>query len=419
MPTFLVQSLGCKVSQYDGQRLEEHLRTLGFVPVAGDQEPDLFILNSCSVTGRAAQKVRQALGAVRRRWPAAKLVLAGCEAKNRDLAAQSSPEADGVLLPNSTLALVEELIAGLGFALSGAATAAFDHTPIAKQRTRAFLKIQDGCRQFCAYCIVPHLRGDEVSKSISDAVQEARQLVQNGFRELVITGIHLGRYAPGLVPFLREIETISGLDRIRLSSIESVEVGDDLIDWLATSVKACAHLHLPLQSGSDEILRAMNRPYTTADFQNVVERLRRRLPDIGITTDFMVGFPGESDALFAESLRFAEMIGFSRMHIFRYSPREGTPAATMCQQVDGRVKRQRAERAEEVWRRSALAFHRRFIGRTVEVLWETCIDNIWRGMSREYIPCESADHPCVDLTNTIQRVNVQLADQENVVVRSL
>ncbi len=414
MPTYFVQSLGCKVSQYDGQRLEEHLRTLGFVPVVDEQEPDLFILNSCSVTGRAAQKVRQTLGAVKRRWPRTKLVLAGCEAKNRDLAAQASPEADGVLLPNSARAVIEELVAGLGFTVRGRVEQDDHHSLFQKVRTRAFLKIQDGCRQFCTYCIVPHLRGEEVSKPVSDGVQEAMQLVQNGFRELVITGIHLGRYAPGLVPFLREIERIPGLDRIRLSSIESVEVGDDLINWLATSPKACAHLHLPLQSGSDETLRAMNRPYTTVDFQNVVDRLRRRLPDIGITTDFMVGFPGESDTLFDESLRFAEQIGFSRMHIFRYSPREGTPAAAMRQQVDGRVKRERAERAEQVRRRSALAFHRRFIGREVEVLWETWVEGFWHGMSREYIPCVMPGSTTADMTNRIERRIVQSAGAENI-----
>lgn len=414
MTTYLVQSLGCKVSQYDGQRLEEHLRTLGFVPVSGDQEPDLFILNSCSVTSRAAQKVRQVLGAVRRRWPRTKLVLAGCEAKNRELTAHMTPEADAVLLPNPTMSTVESLVVALGFTIRGRTGESDEPTLFRKVRTRAFLKIQDGCRQFCSYCIVPHLRGDEWSKPMTDVLKEAGQLVRAGFRELVITGIHLGRYAHGLVSVLREIEKIDGLERIRLSSIEPVEVGDDLIDWLATSPKACAHLHLPLQAGNDAVLKAMNRPYTTADFQAIVDRVRRRIPDIGITTDFIVGFPGETEAQFEEGLRFVEQINCSRMHIFRYSPREGTPAATMARQIDGRTKRLRAERAEQVWHRSALTFHRRFIGRALEVLWETCTAGIWHGMSREYIPCVMPALDASDLTNTIERRIVQSAGVDNV-----
>jgi len=256
--------------------------------------------------------------------------------------------------------------------------------------TRAFLKVQDGCSQFCSYCIVAHLRGPEWSCSIDDAVLEARRLVEEGHRELVLTGIHLGHYRPSLLPLLKEIEKIPGLDRIRLSSIESIEVTDELIDWAATSPKACAHFHLPLQSGSDSVLRAMRRPYTSAEFAEVVERVRARMPLAGITTDLIVGFPGESDEQFAETLKFLEQIQFSRIHIFKFSRRDGTPAADMQNQVNNAVKALRSNQVETVWHRSAQNFYLRFIGQELEVLWETIDNGLLHGFSREYIPCSMA-----------------------------
>jgi len=250
--------------------------------------------------------------------------------------------------------------------------------------------VQDGCSQFCSYCIVAHLRGPEWSRPISDAVNEARRLVAEGHRELVLTGIHLGHYQPSLLPLLKELEKIEGLDRIRLSSIESIEVTDELLDWVAESPKACAHLHLPLQSGSDTILRAMRRPYNSTEFAAVVARIRARMPFAGVTTDLIVGFPGETDELFAETLHFLEKMQFSRIHIFKFSPRDGTPAATMGGQIDNATKNRRSDEVEAVWQSSAQTFYRQFVGRDIEVLWETSESGIVQGFSREYIPCSMA-----------------------------
>ncbi len=530
--TFIIRSLGCKVSQYDGDRIGEMLIRLGLEPAGAAEIPDLFVLNTCSVTGRASQKGRQALRAARKAWPPARIVLAGCETALLEKTGDRPVEVDGMLPLNPTLEIVEILLGrlglldrttmpdegatgmrqdgpvgergvpvvrpsplpgfepspvvppGRGLPGGGSSAARAADTPpddpiparpadpavdfptdpplaarisadsagpdrhevgsgpraprrglprgpilnsvaeapqihgdsAGRSRTRAFLKIQDGCNQFCSYCIVPHLRGRERSRPLDDVVAEARDLARRGFREIVLTGIHLGRFEPGLVPLLRDLERIDGLVRIRLSSIEPLEVTDDLIDWLATSPAACPHLHLPLQAGTDTVLRAMNRPYTIGQFAAVVARVRERLPRAGVTTDLIVGFPGESDALFREGLAFVERMAFSRIHIFRFSARPGTSAATMAGRVGNVEKQARAKAAEQVWHASAEAFHRSLVGHEVEVLWETRVDGLWHGHSREYVPCTRPDGLGQVAANSISRHRAVSATAEGLEV---
>ncbi len=382
MTTFLLKSLGCKVSQYDGERIAGNLRQSGLTQV--EDRPDIFILNGCSVTGRASQKVRQTLRAARRNWPGVKLVLAGCEARLITQRHEEIPEVDW-LLHDGEPASLDRMLAALGLDVV-AELAPVAGIPVTS-RTRAFLKIQDGCNQFCAYCIVAHLRGEEWSRPVPEAIAEARQLVAEGHRELVLTGIHLGHFRPSLLTLLTELDKVDGLERIRLSSIESVEVTDALIEWVASSPKACRHFHLPLQSGCDKILKAMRRPYTTDAFRAVVRKIRERMPLAAMTTDLIVGFPGETESDFVETLSFLEEMAFSRLHIFRFSPRDGTPAATMADQVDNATKAVRSDRVEQVWNAGAAAFHAGFVGREVEVLWETIEKGFLCGFSREYVPC--------------------------------
>jgi threonylcarbamoyladenosine tRNA methylthiotransferase MtaB len=413
--SFLIRSLGCKVSQYDGERLGEKLINLGLV--ADENNPDIFILNGCSVTGRASQKVRQTLRAARKRWPTARIVLAGCEARLRGQRHEDSPEAD-FTLPHyhdfaTVLAMVQALLPQFVYDPHG------ENEPGSlTNRTRAFLKVQDGCNQFCSYCIVSHLRGEEWSRPIDDAVAEAEKLVAEGHKEIVLTGIHLGHFRPSLLELLTRLEKITGLQRLRLSSIEPIEVDDALIDWVASSPKACAHFHLPLQSGSDAILQAMRRPYATADFRQVVEKIRARMPLAAITTDLIVGFPGETEELFAQTMAFLEEMQFSRLHIFKFSPRDGTPAATMPDQISNADKSRRSNQVEQLWQRSAENFHRRFVGREVEVLWETCSDGFLHGFSREYVPCRMPGNSLKWLNEITPVTGIDLADGDLVVAEA-
>ncbi len=412
MATFFLRSLGCKVSQYDGERIIEKLKEYGFDQ--NENNPDLFILNGCSVTGRASQKARQIIRSVKRNNSDCKIVLAGCEARLIKKHKENVPEIDW-LLPYNDTDSIKEMLAALSLDIDSdnrKTQIGFNHT----YKTRAYLKIQDGCSQFCSYCIVAHLRGPEWSRPIEDAVKEAIELVKEGHKEIVLTGIHVGHFKPSLVALLKELEKIDGLERIRLSSIESVEVREELIDWVANSSKSCHHFHLPLQSGSDKILKAMHRPYLTADFKSVVSNIRKIMPDAAITTDLIVGFPGETESDFQDTLNFLDEIKFSRFHIFRYSKRDGTPAAIMPDQVSNEIKIERSDRVEAVWQKYAHQFAQNFVNKKVEVLWET-LENGWlMGYSKEYVPCKmKSDNN--SLRNQFMIVSGIEADNDELVVQ--
>lgn len=382
MKTFTIKTLGCKVSRYDAERIAAMLKLKGLVE--NDKAPDLYILNGCSVTSRASQKVRQTLRAAKRKWPDAKIVLAGCEARLREQKNIATGEADSVLTNAFDDNAISEMLKSLG--LDAASSGKSQDIKICPQ-TRAFFKVQDGCSQFCSYCIVPYLRGNEWSCKIEDAVHEAEILVKEGHKEIVLTGIHIGHYKPSLVELTRALDKIPDLNRIRISSIESIEVTDDLIAWMANSKNACKHFHLPLQSGCDRILKLMKRPYLTKDFKDIVNKIRILIPDIAISTDLIVGFPGETEEDFEQTLSFIKEINFSRIHIFRYSKRDGTPAAKMPNQLSNQVKHERASKVKAVWHDSELKFLNNFINKRIEILWETCKDGYWHGFSREYVPC--------------------------------
>ncbi|MBI3039429.1 tRNA (N(6)-L-threonylcarbamoyladenosine(37)-C(2))-methylthiotransferase MtaB [bacterium] len=413
MPFFLIRTLGCKVNQYDGERLAQRLINLGFSP-ARNSAPDFFILNSCSVTVRSAQKVRQELRSAKSRWPNSKIFLAGCEAKLREKDGLDSPDADGVIMPTHSnedlLRIFDETGIQTSFEFKDApGNPKQSSQPCSTARTRAFIKIQDGCSQFCAYCIVPFLRGTERSRPIEDIVYEAKSLSSHGFREIVITGIHLGRYQFGLPNVLRALEEISGIDRIRLSSIEPLEVDQPLIDWVSSSPKSCFHFHIPLQSGSNKILRSMKRPYDKEAFQGVVGKIREKVPEVGLTTDLIVGFPGETDQDFYSGIKFIEAMEFSKIHIFRYSPRPHTLASTFPSQVPPNVKQDRVFEADCVNKRLSEKFFKKFENRKVEVLWENQSLGVWKGYSREYIPCRKKEATFLG-KNLLEVVQVKSTD---------
>ena len=394
-------TLGCKVNQYDSEAMAELFRKAGYDVVGFDRVAEVYVINTCTVTGRGAAKSRQLIRQAVQRNPAAAVMVAGCypqTAAGEVLAIPGVSVAIGTADRHRVVELAEEARARLEAAGGGEdprpvnavgdvmAAREFEETPVEafSGRTRAAVKVQEGCDYRCTYCIVPFARGPVRSRPAAEVITEVRRLVEAGFKEIVLTGIHLGSYgldrprAGGgraqagavLVELIRQVRTVPGLWRLRLSSLEPAHANPDLIALLASEPKLCRHLHLSLQSGSPAILRRMGRHYTADEYRRTVQALRARVPLLGLSTDVMVGFPGETEEHFRESLTFVREMAFSRLHVFPFSPRPGTPAASYPDQVPRAVKEYRSRRMIELGRELALEYHRRWIGRAVEVLVE-------------------------------------------------
>ncbi len=399
MPTVALATLGCKVNQFETETMEGLFKQRGYRVVPFGEKADVYVINTCSVTSLGDSKSRQMIRRAKRQNEAAILAVTGCYA-------QVSPEEvkgiEGVRIVLGTkdrgkiVDYVEQAAREDGL-LDGVSDVMgegeFEEIPLfgAPARTRAFLKIQDGCQNFCSYCIIPYARGPVKSRKPAHIRREAEKLAEAGFREIVLTGIHLGAYGqdlPGNVSLedaCREVLAVPGFRRLRLGSLESIEVSEGLLDLMAAEKRFCSHLHLPLQSGSDPILKAMNRHYDRSEFERLLRRIRGKLPHIAISTDVIVGFPGETEDLFRESLDFAEGMRFSRMHVFPYSPRKGTPAAEMEGQVPDPVKKERVHRMQALAERMAENFREGFLGQTMEVLLETEQEGILDGLTGNYI----------------------------------
>ncbi len=381
MKTFALATLGCKVNQYDGDDIRQRLR--GYRQVDFSEVADLYIVNTCGVTAEAEAKARQLLRRAKRTNPDTFLVLTGCYRPEE----QEHLRALGVdlFISNAQKARLPELLD------SGQAERAVGGLSGSTRRTRAFVKVQDGCDQRCSYCAIPDFRGAPSSRAIVEVIDEVRDLSAAGVPEVVLTGIHLGKYgvdiegAVDLAGLTGAILRDTGVPRLRLSSLEPQEVTDDLIELMAAEKRLARHLHLPIQSGSDRILKRMNRPYDSTDLRATVARIESAMPGIGLTTDVMVGFPGESDADFEETLELIESCGFSRLHIFKFSPRPGTPAAVMPEAVAESEKSARAARARALGERLLAEFGARFVGKTVEVVAEPLKNGAQTGLTGEYL----------------------------------
>lgn len=405
-PRVALDSLGCKLNRAEIEHLAHQLAEAGYRLVRPADEADIYILNTCTVTHVADRKSRHMLLRERRRHPGARLVAIGCYAGR----APRELEEMGVdlILGNEGKADLPRLLTEmdeLSPPVAPDAVGRHDHGG----RTRAFIKVQDGCRSFCAYCIVPFVRRLEASVADDLVVAEVRERQEAGYQEVVLTGTEVGRYRWGGVDLRGLLERIlagTAIARLRLSSLQPPEIAPGLIG-LWRDRRLCPHFHLSLQSGSDRVLRRMKRRYSLADYLGAVSLIRDCVPEAAITTDVIVGFPGETEAEFRESYEFCRQMQFARIHVFPYSPRPGTEAARLPQVVKNSVKRQRCQEMLALAREGAQGFYRHFSGRAMEVLWEKKAGGTWSGLTGNYIRVYTRSHQ--DLANRLLPVKLGAA----------
>lgn len=379
-------TLGCKVNQADTASMENLFLRSGHQLVSFDGEADVYIINTCVVTNTGQRKSRQTIHRAIRKNPNALIVVTGCYPQT---AAEEVKAIAGVdmIIGNQDRAqivqLVEERLAHrqtdtLDAVHKLTASTAFEEMAAGDitDKTRAFLKIQEGCNHFCTYCIIPYARGPLRSRSLESIHTETQRLISAGFKEIVLIGIHLGCYGkenpdgPTLYDAVKTVLDVPGVQRLRLGSLESVEVEPRLLTLMQEDARFCRHLHLPLQSGCDKTLQAMHRPYTTAKFKTLLADIKTKVPDIAITTDVIVGFPGETEADFETTCKFAESCGFSKMHIFPFSARKGTPAEKFAGAVTEAVKKERADILGRIDETMHKTFLQAMVGQTAEILFE-------------------------------------------------
>ena len=405
--TVYLYSLGCKVNQYDTEALTERFRSAGFTVSDEPEGCDVCVINSCTVTAEADRKSRQAIRKFRRMNPDACIVLSGCMVQAYPEKSSALSEADivaGVRDQEKIIAHVREFFAQRREDRTADQILdvpehdrdeSFQNMPIEEflGRTRAFIKIQDGCNRRCSYCIIPAARGRSRSRTLEDLREELQTIKDAGYREVVLVGINFCCYGPDIgLHFTDPIELACsmGFDRVRIGSLEFDNIKPDSIDKLATFPNFCPQFHMSLQSGSDDTLRRMYRNYDTKAYEALCKKLRDTFPDGTITTDIMVGFPYETEENFEESVAFARKIGFEKIHVFPYSPREGTPAADMQPQISKAVKKDRCRRMIDVGNEIRRAFLERQVGRDVEVLCETFEDGFITGYTKNYTPVRIA-----------------------------
>jgi threonylcarbamoyladenosine tRNA methylthiotransferase MtaB len=396
MPILKTVTLGCKVNQYETEYVREGLLRLGYRDAADGETCDLCVVNTCTVTAEGDLKSRKLIRQLARQNPGARILVMGCYATRAPETVAALPGVSEVVTEKRDLpALLERL--GLAHAPSG--ISGFG------RRHRAYVKVQDGCRMPCSYCIIPKVRPTLASRPVAEVLAEIRRLVDGGHREIVLTGIHLGHYGVDLAGakgprvdlalLVARIAKLGGLFRIRLSSIEAVEATDALIELMAAHPdRICPHLHLSMQSGSDAVLARMRRRWASARFADRCQRVREALDEPALTTDVIVGFPGETDDDFEATCRAVERIGFSKIHVFRFSPRRGTPAADMPDQVPASVKRRRAADLAELGSRLRRRFLERLRGRRLQVLVEKPVEGqpgVFLGTCARYLPVRVAD----------------------------
>lgn len=376
MPVAALTTLGCKVNQYETERIAEDFASAGFVLTDFDAPADVYVINSCSVTADADKKSRYLARKAARTNPDAVVVMTGCHSQ---VALDDGEWVDGatLLVPNHEKMSVFDKVMTFRPDILSYSSSPATQLPPRTHRTRQTLKVQDGCTHFCGFCQIPYTRKVKVSRPWQDVVRETEEMARAGTREVVVTGVCVGAYGaetgsegPDLAELLLRVADVPGIARVRLSSIQPIEVTDPLIDAFASHPNLCPHLHLSCQSGDDTILKAMNRPYSTAFYKELVLRLRERVPDVAITTDLIVGYPGETREMHENTLAFAREVAFQRTHVFRYSPRPRTHAETLPDDVPHDEKVYRHKELQTLVDSTNASYTARYIGETRSVLVE-------------------------------------------------
>lgn len=403
-------TLGCKVNQYETNAMEQQFIKNNYEIVENTQKADIYVINTCTVTNMAERKSRQMLRRVKEINPFAVLVVCGCYAQVAKNELEQIPEIDiilGINEKNEIVQIVENYMEKMAEQDKRSQEAEIDDVSKQKEfldfgdvtyteKNRAVVKVQDGCNMFCSYCIIPYARGRIRSRKIESVVSEIKKIAKEEIKEVVITGIHVASYGKDfdnentskkirLIDLLEAINKIDGIDRIRLSSLEPTIVDEEFATRLSKLDKICDHFHLSLQSGCDETLKRMNRKYTTQIYRDAVATLRKYYPEASFTTDVIVGFPGETDEEFAKTYEFLKEIDFYRLHVFKYSPRRGTVAEKMPNQIDGNKKEERSNKLIELSNSTENKHNQSYIGKTVKVLFEEFEDGFFKGHTTNYM----------------------------------
>ena len=417
-------TLGCKVNQYETQAMLNQLLQGGFSACQTGEDADIILLNSCTVTSTSDHKVKQTLHKARREHPHAVIVLTGCMPQAFPELAEDLTDADIVLGNSNRSSLLPHILQYLSTRqriidiVPHQTKEKFESMSVVNfyERTRAFIKIQDGCNRFCSYCIIPYARGRVRSKPLDDLIAEVTQLAEKGYKEIVLTGINLSAFGQDinlhLCDAVEAVCAINGIERVRLGSLEPEQLSEDVIIRLSKQQKLCPQFHLSLQSGCDETLKRMNRHYTTEEYRTIVQNLRNAFDNAAITTDIMVGFPGETEEEFMQSLEFAKEISFSKVHVFAYSQRPGTKACNAPNQITKKVKETRSKQMMHVTNQTKQAFLNQQCGTIQDVLVEREINtNLYEGYTANYTPVQF--HSDKNLCGQLVAVHITKANEND------
>ena len=393
MKTVALITLGCKTNQYETNAMAQKFKEAGYRIVEENENPDIAIINTCTVTNISDRKSRQHLRKMKEENPGAIIVATGCYAQVAKEQLEKIEEID-LIIGNSEkkdiVKYVEQKISQVTEIANQKEYTEFGITTYT-EKTRATIKIQDGCNNFCSYCLIPYARGRIRSREAKNIIEEVSQIAKKGIKEIVLTGIHIASYGKEkndgymLIDLLEDLNKIDGIERIRLGSLEPTIVTEEFVSRLRKLEKICNQFHLSLQSGCNETLKRMNRKYTTEEFEKVVEILRKNFEDVNLTTDIIVGFPGETESEFEETYEFLEKIAFYKMHVFKYSKRDGTVASKMPNQVDGKIQEQRSKKLIELSNKNEKMYNEKYIDKELEVLFEEQQDGVYVGHTKNYI----------------------------------